>query len=965
MLLVQKTVHTGKLTHYLLYEQLSQKSQDLVEEQRAWATIGKTRLDNSEFLEAHSAFYESLSICDNLGGIIEDKQRSVMKAPLYLNLGLVYNGLQNQKKGIDYIEKALAIALNLNLKDTEFLCLFNLGDIKLSENCPAEALQYFDKARRVAQHQKKKFDEADALLRMGRAYLRLGDFKGAKNILKKCFKIMKHGNLVDKLRSRLIKAIKGTQMLETVEKSKLEKNYEALMRAYEDLGDLCSAVKCNSKAIHYYLRQFELSKELEKSSHEKAVICKSIALSYSADKQYEKAKEYYYLVLQFREGELLKQCDTWCNIADQMERAGESFEDIETAYENALECARKGHSLKKERKVLKLGQKYMKENVSSEVGMKIDDDEEEDDVELSDDERKADNEVEDSSDDSDNSDDVEGDRLIEEEMEISDDEEEDDKGKSKARISKRNEKGETTLHVAAIKGDYNLALASINKGVSVHSRDHCGWQPLHEACNHGNLAVAELLLDKGADVNDPGGPDCGGMTPLHDAAQNAHVDIVKMLISRGADVTNRNKDKETPLDQVLRVINDDDDDDDLQERDPESAQVQEELVKILRKASTASKRTPERFSEMRRRDKLDFADEGDVSSDTSQNFLAKRSCGKFDKISRKRKSGVCELDSDDEDIASSSSCSENFDQNKAKVAKVSKNIERELWMDERSDGALLDIRTHCGISEASAFDSQVLLSDEEESSCRTLGDGLQDNEALDNRIPGTSSTPVYVDPVTGVTLGESQSSSETAALIPESEYLKVTSDAWLVDDMPKKSGKRNRSTDIRLYRHAASSHKQSGSNVPRAAPQTPRQRSRINTSGNMRQTRLSNHVVRGRSSPVELHNTTPECPSVHVVRGRSSPVELHNTTPECPSVQTPLPSSVSNVADIIPPMRLRVMIKEKMFLIACPSSPGERRTVRWLAEQVRDFMYLDTSDKILKTFRCFLSFTSCCESKLC
>ena len=74
----------------------------------------------------------------------------------------------------------------------------------------------------------------------------------------------------------------------------------------------------------------------------------------------------------------------------------------------------------------------------------------------------------------------------------------------------------------------------------MNSRDHCGWLPLHEACNHGNLEVVRILLDNGASVNDPGGPRCDGVTPLIDAAVNGHVDIVKLLVEKGANVLLKN-----------------------------------------------------------------------------------------------------------------------------------------------------------------------------------------------------------------------------------------------------------------------------------------------------------------------------------------------------------------------------------------------------------------------------------------
>ena len=276
-----------------------------------------------------------------------------MRARLYLNLGLVYNQLKNQKKGMKYIERALTITVNLDLKDTEYRCHFSLGEIKLADNHPAEALQSFERARKVAQHQKMAFEVADTLVQMGQALLQLGDFSGAKNILKKCFKTMKHGNMVEELRSSFVKSIKGTRLLEKLENG-LETNDEILMKIYEDLGDLYSSVKCFSKAVHYYVKQLGLSEVLGKSRKEKAVICYSIAQSYSDLKQYKKAKEYFWKELALQKGKPQEQFVTWCKIAEVTELAGGSFEEIEKAYNNALKHVRKYKNPTKERHLLKL-----------------------------------------------------------------------------------------------------------------------------------------------------------------------------------------------------------------------------------------------------------------------------------------------------------------------------------------------------------------------------------------------------------------------------------------------------------------------------------------------------------------------------------------------------------------------------------------------------------------------------------
>ena len=76
-----------------------------------------------------------------------------------------------------------------------------------------------------------------------------------------------------------------------------------------------------------------------------------------------------------------------------------------------------------------------------------------------------------------------------------------------------------------------------HQGAHVNTRDHCGWLPLHEACNHGHAEVVEVLLEHGAAVNDPGGVHCDGITPLHDAAVNGQVEVVQLLLDYGADVS--------------------------------------------------------------------------------------------------------------------------------------------------------------------------------------------------------------------------------------------------------------------------------------------------------------------------------------------------------------------------------------------------------------------------------------------
>lgn len=52
--------------------------------------------------------------------------------------------------------------------------------------------------------------------------------------------------------------------------------------------------------------------------------------------------------------------------------------------------------------------------------------------------------------------------------------------------------------------------------------------------------IVALLLEHGANVNDPGGPLCEGVTPLHDAIACGNLEVTRLLVERGACVTLRN-----------------------------------------------------------------------------------------------------------------------------------------------------------------------------------------------------------------------------------------------------------------------------------------------------------------------------------------------------------------------------------------------------------------------------------------
>jgi ankyrin repeat protein len=100
--------------------------------------------------------------------------------------------------------------------------------------------------------------------------------------------------------------------------------------------------------------------------------------------------------------------------------------------------------------------------------------------------------------------------------------------------NRRNEDGDTLLHLAVVGGSSRLTRKLLDYGLDVNA---CGslrsGSPLTVAAGNGYMHILKLLLDAGADVNQPGG--CDGC-PLSAAAYGGHIELVMLLLNAGADV---------------------------------------------------------------------------------------------------------------------------------------------------------------------------------------------------------------------------------------------------------------------------------------------------------------------------------------------------------------------------------------------------------------------------------------------
>ena len=124
--------------------------------------------------------------------------------------------------------------------------------------------------------------------------------------------------------------------------------------------------------------------------------------------------------------------------------------------------------------------------------------------------------------------------------------------RAKFNIHILDEWGATPMLAALKRGHTVTAGILLNAGSDVNARDRLGLTPILVACgkpSHGFRSITERLIARGADIN---GRDPMGNTPLILAISGGMFDIAEVLVERGAEVAPLNRKGQSALSLMHR-----------------------------------------------------------------------------------------------------------------------------------------------------------------------------------------------------------------------------------------------------------------------------------------------------------------------------------------------------------------------------------------------------------------------------
>lgn len=345
------------IKHQKLHLKISHSKNDIVEQQRALATLGRTHFLRSETFD-HNEFYKksealktsvkyyrrSLDICNKLGKEVGTKTLSEMKAKLYLNLSLCEESADELNKSMDYINKALKLCSDADLNEDLCHCYSIKSSLYSKLSNFSKAIECVDQGLQIASRLPNKKDIGTELLCIkAELLIDINDYQTAKQVMIKAYKLkvpLKNAFEEVKKKLKIIVAICNTEN-SLLMASQID--YEQRRQLNEKLGDACVALKKYSKAITYYEKMLENSECCGMTDKSLIPCYVSLAQTYKDNNQYYQALEYFHKELNLYNENSIDACKTLLNIADIMESQYDPFDKIWSVYERAKQIAIKNN----------------------------------------------------------------------------------------------------------------------------------------------------------------------------------------------------------------------------------------------------------------------------------------------------------------------------------------------------------------------------------------------------------------------------------------------------------------------------------------------------------------------------------------------------------------------------------------------------------------------------------------------
>lgn len=542
------------LQNEMIYLTTAREENDKIEEQRAYATIGRVHLLHGQSFSdlekslkplrsAEKAFIKSLLICKDLTGKISRIELLDMQARLYLNLGVTKEHMENFEKSVGYTEKAIKICQANDFFELLHQCYITVGLLlHQKQNDSPKSLRFFNLALEVGERlQNKTIKVCETLMFKAEVLIKTGDFQSAKQILQRAYKMKTTDKNDGENIEKLLRIVAAMCYTEDSLMTTASDDYKSKKELYEKMGDGSCKLQSYSMAINYYLKMLEFAKLNKETGKDLIPIYVSLYQTFKDNKQFDLALDYLWMEFELCKDVPKEAFTTLMNIGEIYENAKKTFWDIDEIYQRARKEAKLFKNLKFERIVLEKMISLRKSNDMSTMAEVLEEEAKSSGINLTNLEEEDGESID--SDTPDIGDDICLDDLSDSssEPEISDKPNVLRKRGQTGIAIKKNSKGESQLHQACISGNLTLARRLVDQGHPLNVRDNAGWLPLHEACIHGHKDIVEIILDRGNNslINDKGGTDCDGITPLYDACSNGHLEIIELLLDRGANATFR------------------------------------------------------------------------------------------------------------------------------------------------------------------------------------------------------------------------------------------------------------------------------------------------------------------------------------------------------------------------------------------------------------------------------------------